>query len=729
MKLVKHARQLAVILTAIGLLAATTIVRAEIEWFGSVYAKMLDGSRNLDDTLYGNTQDGFAGGGGRGGDQGQGIEFELLFRSQVSKQVEIGGRLKARFSQNFWTNWGGFVKGYGLAEEENLDEQNNQQNQDIKMRGVYIRLTPGYSWLDSLHFGSNDFAMFDAATVGKIRYIDRDNGSGIIAQGKLFGGRVAYDFSRLSLPPFNGPGFQTAVSLPGSNSTGGFQALAANDAVYTAQFKWNAGNGVNMTTIGSYLNDKEVDPGDTDNRDGVADKQRFTQQLYGLKANLTGFEAFDADLAGYYSKTSLAAGICNANDLQSCRFSPTLKGDADDFTFIGTITFNNLPFDLAIQGFRIGADFNSVTAARREADVLLTEGREGTWHDARPDYNTGRDFTSVNSTGTIGYGGWNGTAQQVLALHADNAFTDFDEPAAESAIGWVGVTIVPKFAYEDWEFQAEYSYITYDTNWQACGGTDKDVDCIYPRMEGTRSWGLGGDTRSPYAPYQDKQTHILALNVSTFFDVGTGLDANFRAKYISDSDNRLTNPDLLSDAYDGYPLGRGFAVNPDWVALTEDQQAVNSVGDDDRDADYYTLGVSLGSQVHEDLYVRALYEYHHVDLFDGSQNVAPVGLHFEGNNAGDPCCGGAGFGYAEYLSGQHNKHKLALQASYFLSGVEIGLDAQWFFGDYQPEFFAGDGQTLNTNAAGDVITPLGNISRDEVTLKAYRLKAFVKAQF
>ncbi len=706
---------------------------AELEWFGSVYAKMLDGSRNIDDTLYGNSQDPTGGNGGRGGDQGQGIEFELLFRSYVSKQVEIGGRLKARFSQNFWTNFGGFGNGYGRGgtadDGRQSGELNPQQNQDIKLRGAYVRLTPGYSWLDSLHIGSNDFAMFDAATVGKIRYIDRDNASGIIAQGKLFSGRVVYDVARLSLPFFNGPGFDTSNAL-GGNSTGGFQALAANDAAYTAQFRWSpAGGGANFTTIAHLISDKEIDPGDTDNRDGVSEKQRFSQQVYALKANLTGFEAFDADLAGWYSKTSLASGVCNANDLQSCRFSPTLKGDADDFAFIGTVNVNNLPFDLAIQGFHIGAGFNSITAARRESDVLLTEGREGTWHDARPDYNTGRDFASVNSTGTIGYGGWNGASQQVLALHADNAFTDFDEPAAESVIGWMGVTIVPKFAFDEWEFQAEYSYITYDTNWQACGGADKDTDCIYPRMEGTHSWGLGGDYRSPYAPYQDKQTHIMALNISTFFDVATGIDAKARIKYIRDTDDRLTDPALLTDAYDGYPLGRGFAVNPDWAALTADQQAVNSVADDDRSADYFTMGFSLGSQVHEDLYVRALYEYHHVDLFDGSQNVAPIGLHFEGNNAGDPCCGGAGFGYAEYLTGKHNKHKFALQASYFLSGVEIGVDAQWFFGDYQPDFIAGEGQTLNINADGEVITPLGNISQDDVTLRAYRLKAFVKAQF
>ena len=51
-----------------------------------------------------------------------------------------------------------------------------------------------------------------------------------------------------------------------------------------------------------------------------------------------------------------------------------------------------------VQFFDIGSDFASVTAARREADVLLTEGQEGTWQWGRPDYNFGNRGNG-NSTG------------------------------------------------------------------------------------------------------------------------------------------------------------------------------------------------------------------------------------------------------------------------------------------------------------------------------------------
>jgi hypothetical protein len=102
----------------------------EIEWFGSVYAKFLDGDRRLQGALYNNAE---TTPGESGGDQGQGIEFELMFRNQVSNQVEIGGRLKARFNQNFWTNFGGFGP----------EENDPRSAQYVKMRGVYAIITPG----------------------------------------------------------------------------------------------------------------------------------------------------------------------------------------------------------------------------------------------------------------------------------------------------------------------------------------------------------------------------------------------------------------------------------------------------------------------------------------------------------------------------------------------------------------------------------------------------------
>ncbi len=32
-----------------------------------------------------------------------------MLNAQVSKQVEIGGRIHSRFNQNYWANYGGFA--------------------------------------------------------------------------------------------------------------------------------------------------------------------------------------------------------------------------------------------------------------------------------------------------------------------------------------------------------------------------------------------------------------------------------------------------------------------------------------------------------------------------------------------------------------------------------------------------------------------------------------------
>ena len=73
---------------------------------------------------------------------------------------------------------------------------------------------------------------------------------------------------------------------------------------------------------------------------------------------------------------------------------------------------------------------------------------------------------------------------------------------------------------------------------------------------------------------------------------------------------------------------------------------------------------------------------------------------------------------------------MALQFNYFLSGAEIGADIQWLYGTFEPDFKAGTGQTIQKTASGDaVITPMGNISTEDVTLRQYRMKIFVKVQF
>jgi hypothetical protein len=682
-----------------------------IKWYGSIYAKFLDGNRRTEQGLYSNAE---TTPGEGGGDQGQGIEFELMFNAQVSKQVEIGGRLHSRFNKNYWSNYGGFQ--VPDNDTTNCGEDDPRCNQYVKLRGAWARITPGYEWLDSATIGNSDWGMFDAWTQGKSRYIDRDNIGGVLLQGSAFDKTLRWDLARVTLAQYQGLQYNTGSF--------GSDNIYANDSNWIAQAKYTPGPDWNATMIAMYARDADLSDADTSDLNGVSERVRWDNAVVALKGQFTGLDFMDLGASVYYSDYSVRDSLCGPGDWNNaCRFSPVPLRDMDDISGTLNLNFNRLFVDglsLSAQLFRVGSDYVSITAARREQDVLLTEGQEGTWQWGRPDYNFG-NRENGNSRAGLGYGGWNGEVQQVVSGMADNDFTDFDEPVAYTVIGWQGVTLVPKYSFGDWEFAGEYSWIDFDTNWQACGGTDKDVDCApYPRQEGVHSWGLGGDYRSPYGPYQDRLLQIFALKAKYTLDFGNGVDLMARYKYIKDEDDRVTRASSLTDAYDGFPNAAG-AINPDWIPNVGLGGCVSC---DDRKGDYDTYGVSAGYQLTPDLYTTLIYELNKVELIDGTIDVAPIGLGFEASND---------FGFAEYLTGEHTKNRLGLDFSYFLSGVEFGGTIDYLWGDYDPYFFTDqDGRRVRlrpTEGVSSIATPLGNIPVDSVDYRQYRMKIFMKVSF
>jgi hypothetical protein len=678
-----------------------------IKWYGSIYTKFLDGNRRTEAGLYSNAE---TTPGEGGGDQGQGIEFELLFNAQVSKQVEIGGRIHSRFNKNYWANYGGFA----VPDDRttNCGEDDPRCNQYIKLRGAWARITPGYEWMDSLTIGQSDWGMFDPWTQGKYRYIDRDNIGGVLLQGSAMGKTLRWDLARVSLPNWAGVGY----------STGTFgEQIYTNDANYVGQVKYSPSPDWNATLIASYARDKELELDDPNTLNGVGARTAYDNTVFALKGQYSGFGFVDLSGSFYYTDYNVADTRCDGTLNGNCRFSPLPQRSTSDEAFLINANFNEFfveGLSLSLQYFDIGSDYVSVSAARRESDVLLTEGQEGTWQWGRPDYNFG-NRANGNSMAGLGWGGWNGEVQQVVSGMADNDFTDFDEPVAYSVIGWKGFTIVPKYAIGDWEFAAEYSWIDFNTNWQACGGNDKDTDCAtYMRQEGTHAWGYGGDYRSPYAPYQDREMQIFTIKANYTLDWGNGIDLAARYKYISDEDKRVTRASLLTDAYDGYP---GAVINPDWIPNVGLGGCLEC---DDRQVDYDTYGFSVGYQFNPDFYAKLIYELHEVELIDGTIDVAPVGLGFEGSND---------FGWIEYVTGDTTKNRLALDFSYFLSGVEFGGTIDYLWGEYDPAFFTDSGGKrvkLIPGAGVDAIaTPLGNIPVDKVDLGQYRMKVFMKVSF
>jgi hypothetical protein len=122
--------------------------------------------------------------------------------------------------------------------------------------------------------------------------------------------------------------------------------------------------------------------------------------------------------------------------------------------------------------------------------------------------------------------------------------------------------------------------------------------------------------------------------------------------------------------------------------------------------------------------VTLLYELNQVELIDGTIDVAPVGLGFEGSND---------FGWTEYVTGKTTKNRVGLDFSYFLSGVEFGGTIDYFWGTYDPRFYTDSNgkrvKLIPGEGVDTIATPLGDIPIDSVNLGQYRMKIFMKVSF
>ena len=147
----------------------------------------------------------------------------------------------------------------------------------------------------------------------------------------------------------------------------------------------------------------------------------------------------------------------------------------------------------------------------------------------------------------------------------------------------------------------------------------------------------------------------------------------------------------------------------------------NDIADDDRELNYTSFNVGAGYQLTDDLYMSLAYTKYMVDLQDGNTALQGYNLH-------------------EMVSGQHDRNQLALRAKYILAGVEFGLEGQYAFGSFAPEFGSGYVPQLATEKqVSEVGVALGSKgfenryggwnSLETRNFEHMRLKMFMKAQF
>jgi hypothetical protein len=466
--------QLKPLCVAVGLALAGPALAVDIDFSGSnIYMKFLDGDHRVESLGSIDTAS--------GSDQGQFSELELRITAKVSRQVEAGARVQSRSSGGYWSENGGFA-----------DESTPIKAKNMKLRGAYISLTPGYSWLDQALLGSSDWGMFDAFTVGKMRYTDRDNVNGVYLKGPLGLAGSSYDVAWISLLQHLGPDWSTG-------------SMQKNDGTYVAQFKVPV-VGARLVASIQQTTDHERDAGDTSTYDGQDVTTRYKNQVMSFRAEGSPVEGLDLRGA-YYRSTYYATPTVGTG-------GPLLGDEYKDSAILLTADWSRTPlsgFGMALQVFDIGAGYVSAVGARRESDVLLTEGSESAWF----------------GWGNANYiGGLANEMLQVPVTIRDNDYADFDETGAESAIGWKGATLLLKYEVADTPMSLEATRLDYNQNWQNWDGKQNVFNVI--------SWG--GATGPNFKADTERKTNILVFKVGHVFPVIGGLDTNFKWKRVGDKD-------------------------------------------------------------------------------------------------------------------------------------------------------------------------------------------------
>ena len=467
------------------------------------------------------------------GNNGVATEFELTMTGRVSKWVRAGAKVKSRFG-GVWQDWwesGERRPEYNGEHNTSGDRLGMNRAMYIKLRGFFIDINPNIPFIDWFRVGSSDLSMFNPWTIGKIRYIDRDNARGVFAQGGLDSGYFSYHLGIIALPKlWVGPAWSTGVGDDWLE-----YPFITQDWAYGGRFDSEPLDWMKVSLVSTLTRDVEFDKWDPDAtgsltggcKDSLGDEipgciqdnavssyPRYENSVTTLEVEMQPGDIIYAHALGGYSYSRIGEKFAANGVADNGGMFPVIYGDVSDFAGRGRFFLVD-PFDIGLsfklEGFYIGEDWTSIFGARREADVLLTDG-----------------FIE---------GG------QLPTLNLANEFMDFDEMFYESCIGWMGGTALLDYQGDSLEVSLEGTYLSYNTNKQ-----NRNVDSIYPTFlysdgytdtdlydyanEGDR----GRDPRSVYRRDQDRQTIIAVLKGGYTFDFGLRLEA--KLKYIMDDDWR-----------------------------------------------------------------------------------------------------------------------------------------------------------------------------------------------
>ena len=477
------------------------------------------------------------------GNNGIGSEFELKVMGAVSNAVSAEVRLKSRFGA-LWQDW--WENGDQAYDEVNTSGESMGMNhaEYIKLRGYRVQATLPFTYFPtSIVFGSSDLGMFNPWTIGKVRYIDRDNAKGFFLIAGTRNGVFRFVQAAIALPKlFVGPGWSTGIGDPNL-----LNPFYSRDWAFGQKLELSHPNVGTFSLVGSMTTDIEINVADPDAQgslypsctdvlgnpipqcvhDHAVDTvPRYTSGVVTLQYKGVPLAAAGADWLVVDHLLAVSAADINEDvtfngvagnagvspivyrDITDARTvfetAHAAVGRVDmvdfaDWSFSAGEAYFEFNPTLRLEGFSIGENFNSIFGARREADVLLTDG-----------------FVS---------GG------QLPTLNLANEFIDFDEAWYESCIGWYGATLVQEIGLDTpigtWTIDGETTYIGYHTNQQ-----ERDVENVYPDFLHTDGFtdtelydyantsDRGRDLRSVYRRNQDRNTFIGRARLR--YDVAAG---------------------------------------------------------------------------------------------------------------------------------------------------------------------------------------------------------------
>ncbi|MBL8787053.1 MAG: hypothetical protein JNJ59_19260 [Deltaproteobacteria bacterium] len=487
------------------------------------------------------------------GDNGVASELELNILGKVGEHIQAGARVQSRFG-GVWQDW--WENGDIAYDAENTSGESLGMNRAtyMKLRGYWIHAELPICFVDDVLIGASDFGMFNAWTIGKVRYIDRDNGKGIFVNGTIDEEYLKYTAAVIALPKlWVGPNWSTGVGDPLVRLP-----FYSQDWAYALKLTSRPLDGFTLTLISTVTADAEIDLTDPDAvgsenptctdelgnpipgcaKNGAVDwTNRYTNSVTTLEGQIDSWDGGSFNFIGGLSYQSInekvtGNGVLLNNGVFPMVYDPSMFGyfaraRAEFFDISENL-------NLQLEYFNIGETFQTIFGARRETDVLLTDG-----------------FIE---------GG------QIPTLNSANEFVDFDEAWYETIIGWHGGTAI--LAYKsDLELSLEGTFITYNTNKQ-----NRDVETKFPdflHSEGYTDTDLydyanvydrGRDPRSVYRKDQDRMSAIAVLSGLWHTGFGKELDIGFKVKFIYDKDKRSTT--TSDDDYLGL-----ISTNRLWVSM------------------------------------------------------------------------------------------------------------------------------------------------------------------